>query len=197
MAEILHQLRLVVYPIIYRVLAPSQVVVWDFFHQQLGYVPAQPLRRRATLPCFLPGTQWWRSVVKWQQADHHLDHPARWHVGVSKNSGTPKWMVKIMENPIQMDDLWVFPGNSHVVTAIWPGGQWCHMVCIECLPQSLSPRWRGSDPNGAVKVKDPSRRPMLRDGMLRSAWYKPTPMCLTRQQSWSCRMNPEEFIISV
>ena len=30
MAEILHQLRLVVYPIIYKVLAPSQVVVWDF-----------------------------------------------------------------------------------------------------------------------------------------------------------------------
>jgi len=29
-----HQLRLVVYPIIYWVLAPSQVVVWDFFHQQ-------------------------------------------------------------------------------------------------------------------------------------------------------------------
>ena len=24
---------------------------------------------------------------------------------VSKNSGTPKWMVKIMENPIKMDDL--------------------------------------------------------------------------------------------
>ena len=28
-------------------------------------------------------------------------------MGVSKNSGTPKWMVKIMENP-KMDDLWVF-----------------------------------------------------------------------------------------
>ena len=26
-----HQLRLVVYPIIFRVLAPSQVVVWDFW----------------------------------------------------------------------------------------------------------------------------------------------------------------------
>ena len=27
-------------------------------------------------------------------------------MGVSKNNGTPKWMVKIMENPIkQMDDL--------------------------------------------------------------------------------------------
>ncbi len=25
-------------------------------------------------------------------------------MGVSKNSGTPKWMVKIMENPIEMDD---------------------------------------------------------------------------------------------
>ena len=24
---------------------------------------------------------------------------------VSKNSGPPKWMVKIMENPIKMDDL--------------------------------------------------------------------------------------------
>ncbi len=33
MAEILHQLRLVVYPIIYKVLAPSQVVQ-DFSHQQ-------------------------------------------------------------------------------------------------------------------------------------------------------------------
>ena len=29
-----NQLRLVVYPIIYKVLAPSPVVVWDFFHQQ-------------------------------------------------------------------------------------------------------------------------------------------------------------------
>ena len=29
-----NQLRLVVYPMIYKVLAPSQVVVWDFSHQQ-------------------------------------------------------------------------------------------------------------------------------------------------------------------
>ena len=27
------------------------------------------------------------------------------HLGVSNNRGTPKWMVKIMENPIKMDDL--------------------------------------------------------------------------------------------
>ena len=28
-------------------------------------------------------------------------------LGVSKNRGTPKWMVKIMENPMKMDDLGV------------------------------------------------------------------------------------------
>ena len=27
------------------------------------------------------------------------------NMDVSKNRGTPKWMVKIMENPIKMDDL--------------------------------------------------------------------------------------------
>ena len=39
-------------------------------------------------------------------------------MGVSKNSGTPKWMVKIRENPIKMDDLGgkrtpIF-GNTHI-----------------------------------------------------------------------------------
>ena len=31
-------------------------------------------------------------------------------MGVSKNRGTPKWMVKIMENPIKMADL----GKHHI-----------------------------------------------------------------------------------
>ena len=37
---------------------------------------------------------------------------------VSKNSGTPKWMVKIMENPIKMDDLGgtLIYGNTHIET---------------------------------------------------------------------------------
>ena len=30
-------------------------------------------------------------------------------MGVSKNRGIPKWMVKIMENPIKMDDLGQHP----------------------------------------------------------------------------------------
>ena len=29
------------------------------------------------------------------------------YMAVSKNRGTPKWMVYIMENPIKMDDLGV------------------------------------------------------------------------------------------
>ena len=39
-------------------------------------------------------------------------------MGVSKNRGTPKWMVKIMENPIKMDDLGGFPpifGNTQMI----------------------------------------------------------------------------------
>ena len=37
-------------------------------------------------------------------------------MGVSKNTGTPKWMVKIMENPMKMDDLGGTPifGNTHM-----------------------------------------------------------------------------------
>ena len=39
------------------------------------------------------------------------------HLGVSKNRDTPKWMVKIMENPIKMDDLGGFP--LFFETPIW------------------------------------------------------------------------------
>ena len=38
-------------------------------------------------------------------------------MGVSKNRGTPKWMVKIMENTIKMNDLRVFP--LFLETPIW------------------------------------------------------------------------------
>ena len=40
-------------------------------------------------------------------------------MGVSKNRGTPKWMVKIMENPMKIDDLGGFPpifGNTLYIT---------------------------------------------------------------------------------
>ena len=39
-------------------------------------------------------------------------------MGISKNRGTPKRMVKIMENPVKMDDLggFITPifGNTHI-----------------------------------------------------------------------------------
>ena len=45
-------------------------------------------------------------------------------LGVSKNSGIPKWMVKIMvPNPIKMDDLEVLPlfgGSSYTHSANGP-----------------------------------------------------------------------------
>ena len=43
-------------------------------------------------------------------------------MGVSKNRGTPKWMVKIMENPIKVDDLGVaYPyfGNTQWNQILW------------------------------------------------------------------------------
>ena len=45
------------------------------------------------------------------------------HMGVSKNNGTPKWMVYFMENPIKMDDFGGFPpifGNTHKFNQSWP-----------------------------------------------------------------------------
>ena len=47
-----------------------------------------------------------------------LGRPLFWYMGVSKNRGTPKWMVKIMENPIKMDDLGGKPtifGTPHML----------------------------------------------------------------------------------
>ena len=40
--------------------------------------------------------------LPWQLGKH-----TQKQMGVYKNRGTPKWMVKIMENPIKMDDLGV------------------------------------------------------------------------------------------
>ena len=40
------------------------------------------------------------------------------YMDLSKNRGTPKWMVKIMENPNKMDDLGgtIIFGNTHIYT---------------------------------------------------------------------------------
>ena len=54
------------------------------------------------------------------------------YMGVSKNSGTPKWMVYFMENPIKMDDLGVKSpifGNTHI-----HGWSFTHLFEVMPLP---------------------------------------------------------------
>ena len=62
------------------------------------------------------------SWMGWRLVNVHLRHKIEYtfsgimrhimlcHIGVSKNSGTPKWLVKIMEHPIKMG--W-FGGKTH------------------------------------------------------------------------------------
>ena len=73
---------------------------WKYLPKSSGPVQSAPPVQQFTWP-------------GWQQ--NHVDK--RWripnpkpkthwcHMGVSKNRVTPKWMVKIMEDPIKMDDL--------------------------------------------------------------------------------------------
>ena len=67
-----NQLRLVVYPIIYRAFVPPRWLALGI--SEPSTVPPSPL--------------------------------AALKMGVSKNRGTPKWMVKIMENPMSKWMIW-------------------------------------------------------------------------------------------
>ena len=76
-----------------------------FGEQLLGYTP----KRTRTFPVtLLPQPKTNISFAKFIVGFDDL--------GVSKNRGTPKWMVKIIENPIKMDDLGVslFSEKKHV-----------------------------------------------------------------------------------
>ena len=79
---------------------------------------SNPLISTEKIPCFTVGfvgspsygkvakARCGASVFCW--VSHPKGSPLqRGYMGVSYNSGTPKWMVKIMENPIKMDDLGV------------------------------------------------------------------------------------------
>ena len=52
-------------------------------------------------------------------------------LGVSKNGGTPKWMVKIMENPIKIHDL---GGKNHY---FWVDA---HIICTKLRAEYLGSR---------------------------------------------------------
>ena len=69
-------------------------------------------------------------------------------MGVSKNNGTPKWLVKIMENPIKMADLGV-PlcfGNTQIRIPM-------NHLQLECFPIILKVSLLyGSTTTGATAV---------------------------------------------
>ena len=65
----------------------------------------------------LNGLKGWKpkqNIYSWKSKKHL-------YIGVSKNSATAKWMVKIMENPINMDDL----GGKPTIF-----GNMDHMDCV-------------------------------------------------------------------
>ena len=68
-------------------------------------------------------------VVGYHHFRKHPSEPNLHQLGVSKNSGTPKWMVYKMENPIEMDDLGVPPCSE---TPIWtkPPSIWVQNVVM-------------------------------------------------------------------
>ena len=55
-------------------------------------------------------------------------------MGVSKNRGTPKWMVFIMENPIRMDDLGGFSTPIFGSTSIYQINVFTHKIS-GCFPE--------------------------------------------------------------
>ena len=72
-------------------------------------------------------------------------------MGVSKNRGIPKWMVKIMENPIKMDDLGV---PLFLETPIYNSFNYSYcsltvslMISFHetCFLHNLSSHWDGSE----------------------------------------------------
>ena len=64
------------------------------------------------------------------------------HMGVSKNrGGPPKWMVKIMENPIKMDDLGVPLFWKHPYCKNWGRAElWCFSAKINTCSEASQRR---------------------------------------------------------
>ena len=70
-----------------------------------------------------------------------MDDDSLWkkrHMGVSKNSGTPKWMVKIMENPIRMDDLGGFK-KKQLFLVQHPYWKWRYQILSNINLRSCRP----------------------------------------------------------
>ena len=86
-----------------------------------------------------------RQAKKWAKS-------VDFHLGVSKNRGTPKWMVKIMENPTKMDDLGIPLFLETPISKF--------LVAQPCSPP-LMPRKRRYDASFASRVFQATSRPQI------------------------------------
>ena len=65
-------------------------------------------------------------------------------MGVSKNRGTAKWMVKIRENPIKRDDLGGKPiifGNTHIYIYIYVVSLGIELQLVLQLKRAVHPEF--------------------------------------------------------
>ena len=81
-------------------------MVQDFVHQQ--HVK-KPCKLEGSVAIFVPGSSPSQQLGFGHPTLENRKFSANGHMDVSKNSGTPKWMVFLMENPIKMDDFGVPP----------------------------------------------------------------------------------------
>ena len=109
MEELLHQLRLVVYPIIYSVLlfytvSKPWLVVWDscFLKENTGGLH-RPNPAPIAQPCFVRNSEL-KAIASYEQMEDEAHSQGdsepvifvQWgHIGVSKNNGTPKSSILI------------------------------------------------------------------------------------------------------
>ncbi len=113
-------------------------IVISNHHQHPSIIYMNPLLTKHFFVTFLVVTEL-RTVRCCADLGSKISSFTSWdgvYMDVSKNNGTPKWMVKIMENPIKIHDLGVFPyswkhpylpGNSANVTFL---GWWNRYVTL-------------------------------------------------------------------
>ncbi len=86
----------------------SETFAWSICSANWSSVEGHRVNNKLTLLCPLVS---WEDLILVKSSGVSKSWTKLWifYLGVSKNRGIPKWMVKIMENPIKMDDLGGFP----------------------------------------------------------------------------------------
>ena len=132
--------------------------VWVFVQSQRGFFKY--------LNLFFTPTHWGfmiqfdlRKFFKWVGSSTNYRESENWNISmdVSKNRGTPKWMVKIMENPIKMDDLGGNPLFSE--TSLSLRKSWRRMMWFQFDGVKRPARWTGTrftaESGGSLKCWQP------------------------------------------